>query len=61
MKTKKITIDGVEYTLSATTNLGLENAIIQLKNSLGINEKAMKKADTTFKLGKKKKKNNDGI
>ena len=61
MKTKNITIDGVEYTLSATTNLGLENAIIQLKNSLGINKKAMKKADTTFKLGKKKKKNNDGI
>ena len=61
MKTKVITINGKEYTVSSSTNLGLENAIIQLKNSLGINEKAMKKADTSFKLGKKKKKNNDGI
>ena len=61
MKTKVITIKGQEYTISSSTNLGLEDAIIQLKNSLGINEKAMKKADTSFKLGKKKKKNNDGI
>lgn len=61
MKTKVITIKGQEYTISSSSNLGLENAEIQLKNSLGINEKAMKKADTSFKLGKKKNKKQDGI
>jgi len=52
MKTRQITIDGVEYTISSSTNLGLENAIIQLKNSLGQQE-----------VGKSKKKNKkqDGI
>tara|TARA_R110000787_G_scaffold81567_1_gene176804 strand:+ start:319 stop:483 length:165 start_codon:yes stop_codon:yes gene_type:complete len=54
MKTKVITIEGVEYTISSSTNLGLQDAEIQLKNSLGVNEKAMKKA-------KKKNKNTDGI
>ena len=38
MKTRQITIDGVEYTISSSTNLGLENAIIQLKNSLNQEE-----------------------
>ena len=38
MKSKTITIDGVEYTVSSSTNLGLENAIIQLKNSLNQQE-----------------------
>ena len=55
MKSKTVTIEGVDYNVSSTTNLGLENAIIQLKNSLGINKKAMKKAD------KKTKKKQDGI
>ena len=54
MKTKVITIKGQEYTISSSRNLGLENAEIQLKNSLGINEEAMKKA-------KKKNKKQDGV
>tara|TARA_R100000935_G_scaffold57990_1_gene93468 strand:+ start:7854 stop:8018 length:165 start_codon:yes stop_codon:yes gene_type:complete len=54
MITKVITIEGVDYTVSSSTNLGIQDAEIQLKNSLGINQKAMKKA-------KKKNKNTDGI
>ena len=38
MKSKTITIDGVDYTVSSSTNLGLENAIIQLKNSVSQEE-----------------------
>jgi len=34
MKTKQITIKGVEYTVRSSTNLGLENAERDLKKSL---------------------------
>ena len=52
-KTKSTCGRCLQNTISST-NLGLQDAEIQLKNSLGVNEKAMKKA-------KKKNKNTDGI
>jgi len=55
MKTRQITIDGVEYTISSSTNLGLENAIIQLKNSLNQQEVGKPKVKKT------KKNKEDGI
>tara|TARA_R110000772_G_scaffold202841_1_gene313105 strand:- start:219 stop:395 length:177 start_codon:yes stop_codon:yes gene_type:complete len=58
MKTKTITIDGVEYTLSSSTNLGLQNAIIQLKNSLGKQEVGKTRK---VKVKKTKKNKEDGI
>ena len=61
MKTKTLTINGQDYTISSSTALGLEQAEIQLKNALGINEKAVPKTKQTSFKKKKKKKKNDGI
>ena len=38
MKSKKVIINKLEYTISATTDLGLENAIKSLKKSLKKNK-----------------------